>query len=78
MNFLSLSKQRELLRKEYEYEKAQFRHDTETMGVGRKVKRGECWFPIGIGRSYYNSLTILNMAAASVSLRKTAAEASIT
>lgn len=26
------------------------------MGVGRKVKRGECWFPIGLGRSYYNSL----------------------
>jgi len=49
-------RQRDLLRKEYEYEKTRFRQDTEQMGVDRKVKRGECWFPIGLGRSYYNSL----------------------
>lgn len=56
---LSLARQRELLRREYEYEKAAFRRTTETMGVGRRVKRGECWFPIGVGRSYYNSLNRL-------------------
>lgn len=39
---LTLSRQRELLRREYEYEKAAFRQAAETMGVDRKVKRGEC------------------------------------
>ncbi len=52
----SLQQQRELLKKEYEHEKAEFRRDTETTGIGRKVKRGDCWFPVGVGRSYYNSL----------------------
>lgn len=26
------------------------------MGIDRKVKRGDCWFTITVGRSYYNSL----------------------
>lgn len=26
------------------------------MGIGRKVKRGMCWYPISVGRSYYNAL----------------------
>lgn len=29
------------------------------MGIGRKVKRGMCWYPISAGRSYYNSLNQL-------------------
>ena len=29
----------ELLKAEYEYEKEQFRQQTEVMGIGRKVKR---------------------------------------
>lgn len=53
---VSLQRQTELLRKEYEYEKQTFRRDTEMMGVDRKVKRGDCWFPITVGRAYYNSL----------------------
>ena len=53
---LSLSRQRELLRLEYEYEKEAFRRATETMGLDRKVKRGECWREVTLGRSYYNSL----------------------
>ena len=52
----SLLQQRDLLRKEYEHEKAEFRSMSQTMGIGRRVKRGDCWFPITIGRSYYNSL----------------------
>lgn len=56
MTSLSLSRQRALLRLEYEYEKAQMRRETEAMGIGRRVKRGECWFPVSVGRSYYNSL----------------------
>ena len=56
MNDISLNKQLELLHKEYEAEKRAFQHDTEMMGVDRKVKRGDCWFPITVGRAYYNSL----------------------
>ena len=37
-----LQRQELLLRMEYEHEKEQFRQQTETMGVARKVKRGMC------------------------------------
>ena len=56
MKYPSLQQQLELLHKEYDAEKKAFQHDTEMMGVGRKVKRGDCWFPITVGRAYYNSL----------------------
>ena len=52
----SLLKQIELLKKEYDYEREAFRRDTEMMGVDRKVKRGDCWYPISVERGYYNSL----------------------
>ena len=45
-----------LLKLEFAYEKEQFQRETENMGVLRKVYRGLCWFPLRIGRSYYNSL----------------------
>lgn len=48
-----------LLRMEYEYEKEEFKRQTENMGVARKVKRGLCWYPATAGRSYYNSLNQL-------------------
>ncbi|MBR6285672.1 MAG: AAA family ATPase [Bacteroidaceae bacterium] len=51
-----LERQLSLLRAEYEAEKEEFRQQTLTMGIGRKVKRGLCWFPLTVGRSYYNSL----------------------
>lgn len=56
MKNLSLQEQLSLLKKEYEYEKQAFQRDTEMMGIDRKVKRGDCWFTITVGRSYYNSL----------------------
>lgn len=56
---LSIQKQRELLRLEYEAEKAEYRIQTEKMGIGRKVRRGLCWYPVTAGRSYYNSLNQL-------------------
>lgn len=49
----------EALQTEYEYEKEQFKQQTELMGLGRKIKRGMCWFPLHIGRSYYNALNQL-------------------
>ena len=54
-----LQRQELLLRMEYEHEKEQFRQQTETMGVARKVKRGMCWYPLSVGRSYHNSLNQL-------------------
>lgn len=56
MKDLSLQEQLSLLKKEYEYEKQAFQRDTEMMGIDRRVKRGDCWFTITVGRSYYNSL----------------------
>ena len=56
---LHLQRQQLLLRMEYEYEKAEFQRQTETMGVERKVKRGLCWWPVTVGRNYYNSLNQL-------------------
>ncbi len=56
---LYLQKQYELLQKEYEYEKKQFEQQTELMGIGRKIKRGMCWYPLNIGRNYYNALNQL-------------------
>ncbi|WP_279085490.1 AAA domain-containing protein [Bacteroides acidifaciens] len=54
-----LQQQQLLLRMEYEYEKEEFKRQTETMGIARKVKRGLCWYPVSPGRSYYNSLNQL-------------------
>lgn len=56
-----LTRHRELLRQEYEYERAAYRRDTTAMPVGRKIKRGICWFPLRVGRSYYNSLNQLSV-----------------
>lgn len=53
---ISLHRQYELLQREYEYEKLAFQRETEQMGIDRKVQRGDCWYPIVLGRSYYNSL----------------------
>lgn len=52
----SLIQQKDLLRKEYDAERAAYLRDAETLGVDRRVKRGECWWPVAVGRSYYNSL----------------------
>lgn len=55
----ALQRQRALLEIEYNCEKDAFRKQTETMGLQRKVKRGDAWFPLKVGRSYYNSLNQL-------------------
>ena len=56
---IDLQQQQLLLRMEYEHEKEEFKRQTETMGVARKVKRGLYWYPASPGRSYYNSLNQL-------------------
>ncbi|WP_418319425.1 AAA domain-containing protein [Segatella sp.] len=52
----ALLQQRTLLQLEYYTEKEAFRKLTEQMGMQRKVKRGDAWFPLQMGKSFYNSL----------------------
>lgn len=56
---LALQKQRMLLEIEYNCEKDTFRKQTEAIGMQRKVKRGDAWYPLKPGKSYYNSLNLL-------------------
>ncbi|MBQ3731728.1 MAG: AAA family ATPase [Muribaculaceae bacterium] len=51
-----LQMQRELLRQEYQEEKEAYRLLTESIGLARKVTRGDAWFPLHAGRTYYNSV----------------------
>ena len=57
----ALMQQRMLLQIEYQTEKDAFRKQTETMGLGRKVKRGDAWYPLRIGSTFYNSLNQMAM-----------------
>ena len=57
----ALQQQKLLLQLEYYAEKEAFRKLTETIGLQRKVKRGDAWFPLRIGKSYYNSLNQLSL-----------------
>ena len=54
-----LTQQRLLLQMEYQTEKEAYRRQTEERGLARLVKRGDAWWPVSIGRSYFNSLNQL-------------------
>ncbi len=54
-----LQQQRLLLQLEYQTEKEAYRLQTESIGMGRKVKRGEAWWPLRLTKNYYNSLNQL-------------------
>lgn len=51
-----IERQRVLLQLEYYAEKETFRKQTEQTGIQRNVKRGDAWFPLRIGKNFYNSL----------------------
>lgn len=51
-----LMQQRILLEMEHAAEREAFKKLTETIGLQRKVKRGDAWFPISTGKAFYNSL----------------------
>ena len=53
---LELQRQRMLLQMEYDEEKQAFQQQTEALGMLRRVKRGDAWMPLRVGKSYYNSL----------------------
>ena len=52
----SLQQQRLLLQMEYNEERQSFQKQAEAAGLGRRLKRGDAWYPLRIGKSYYNSL----------------------
>lgn len=56
-----LSRQQELLKKEYEYEKEIYQQQAERAGLRKKIDKGLCWHPVIIGRSRYNSLNQLTV-----------------
>jgi superfamily I DNA and/or RNA helicase len=55
----ALQQQRLLLQMEYAAEKETYRKQTESMGLQRQIKRGDVWFPLKPGKTYYNSLNQL-------------------
>ena len=55
----ALNQQRLLLQLEYQVEKETFRRQTEQTGIERMVQRGDAWYPVRLGRSYYNSMNQL-------------------
>ena len=56
---LELQRQRMLLQMEYDEECQAYQQQRELIGVERLVDRGDAWFPVAVGRSYYNSLNQL-------------------
>ena len=48
--------QRLLLQLEYNTEKQAYQKQADAIGLLRKVKRGDAWWPLRVGKSYYNSL----------------------
>ena len=55
----ALQQQRLLLQLEYQTEKEAFQQQTSQIGIARKVKRGDAWWPVKVTKSYYNSLNQL-------------------
>ena len=55
----ALQQQRLLLQLEYQTEKEAYQRQTEQQGLARLVKRGDAWWPVRIGRSFYNSMNQL-------------------
>ena len=56
---LELQHQQLLLQMEYEEEKKAFQQKVDAIGLQRRIQRGDAWWPIRVGRSYYNSLNQL-------------------
>ncbi len=48
-----------MLQMEYAAEKEAFQQQTNQIGIARKVKRGDAWWPVKMTKSYYNSLNQL-------------------
>jgi len=51
-----LQNQLKLLQLEYEYEKEEFHKQLDKTGLIKRIKKGICWYPVSLGKNYYNSL----------------------
>lgn len=51
-----LEKVKNLLKQEYNYERENYQQQSAQTDIIKKVKRGTCWYPVRLGKSYYNSL----------------------
>ncbi len=51
-----LKQQYDALKMEYDYERETNFSLTEWRDVEKKIQQGVCWFPLSVGRNYYNSL----------------------
>lgn len=54
-----LGTQEYLLNLEYEYEKQEYEQLCRNVGVARRIRQGKCWYPIFVGRTFYNTLNQL-------------------
>ena len=58
-SILEIQRQQLLLQMEYEEEKKAFQQKVDAIGLQRCIAQGNAWWPIRVGRSYYNSLNQL-------------------
>ena len=56
---LELQRQQLLLQMEYEEEKQSFQQKVDAIGMQHRMARGDAWWPVRVGRSFYNSLNQL-------------------
>ena len=56
---LPLQRLKSLLQMEHDAEREEYRLQSQQMSLARKVRRGICWWPVTVGRSYHNSLNQL-------------------
>lgn len=56
---LPLQRLKMLLQMEHDAEREEYRLQSQRMSLARKVRRGICWWPVRVGRSYHNSLNQL-------------------
>ncbi len=56
---LPIQRLKALLQMEHDAEREEYRLQSEQMSLSRKVRRGICWYPVAVGRSYHNSLNQL-------------------
>lgn len=55
-SILQLQRQYDLLEMEYNYERNLFLQEADRTSLEKRIRKGICWFPLSLGRSYYNSL----------------------
>lgn len=55
-SIISLQRQRDLLKMEYDFDKQSFSQQSSLISIEKKISNGICRFPITLTKSFYNSL----------------------